>query len=425
MPSSLYWPAAQAEALGGTAIRRNAWKYWLYWQAGLWFVYDSGVSPASRRVVTALDFGVDEFLASDWTDIVWDGGSYPPMNASSVASGALAGSAATNTAAIPASDALVLNARMGGISQIPWSGTLDVIDANSNGSLVVMLNAMNNLNPRDDADIQYSLCQFGTPTTSGGAFPKAVVRMFTNQSFTSGTIILVDGATPMSIGGSGNSSLTYLVANSTQGILQAMVGAINSSGAGYVTASGPTLVADNFYEVVITRHLDYYYTGAAISSSHPIFQVVNAAYIALANFNVTEQAQLAVNQAWVSPANTASVCCYIGGSASVSVPTVTASLPLFQRKVFVGDTGATAGISSSSSSSSGTTVATFGSSPNLLDDPSLAAFNKSQTSVGKLIGAGSNGIFIPAGWSLGATVVSAGAGPYLGSIGITAQVVDL
>jgi hypothetical protein len=117
MARYLNWFQARALARQGSAIRREAWRKWLLRPVYTWFIHETAypnevivvpkggsvVAPivppppiiwwnnavagesavattgvAVRRVVQNYDFGSAEFLAWDWTDEPWDGGSFPP-----------------------------------------------------------------------------------------------------------------------------------------------------------------------------------------------------------------------------------------------------------------------------------------------------------------------------------------------------------
>ena len=83
MAKNLSWPQARNIARNELrAVRRDAWRKWLYWRLYVYLISEpvvSGDPPrAGERVVQDFDFATAEFLASDWTDEPWDGGSPPP-----------------------------------------------------------------------------------------------------------------------------------------------------------------------------------------------------------------------------------------------------------------------------------------------------------------------------------------------------------
>ncbi len=74
------WPTAAQAGKAGFFVRRNLWTdRWLQYYNGLWWLRAGTETP---RVVKAADFGRDEFLAADWTNL-------PPecVQAAQVASG--------------------------------------------------------------------------------------------------------------------------------------------------------------------------------------------------------------------------------------------------------------------------------------------------------------------------------------------------
>lgn len=75
--ANLDWFGASALAeINGAAIRREAWTYWLVFRCGVYELIAGGTD--APRVAKNTDFGEAEFLAKDWTNIPWDGGSLPP-----------------------------------------------------------------------------------------------------------------------------------------------------------------------------------------------------------------------------------------------------------------------------------------------------------------------------------------------------------
>lgn len=69
MSTSLYfdWPTARLAGFDGHPVRRRAWTdRWVYFYNGLWWLMpESG----EARVVTTQDFGVNDFKATDWTNL--------------------------------------------------------------------------------------------------------------------------------------------------------------------------------------------------------------------------------------------------------------------------------------------------------------------------------------------------------------------
>lgn len=78
--TGLSWFPARDLALEGRAIRRSGWEKWLLYRFKLWLISETDPLTAleARRVATTTDFRDSEFLAKDWTDEPWKGGSYPP-----------------------------------------------------------------------------------------------------------------------------------------------------------------------------------------------------------------------------------------------------------------------------------------------------------------------------------------------------------
>lgn len=60
------------------AIRREGWEHWILYRSKLWLLSEQKPAGESRRVTTTNDFRDSEFLAKDWTDEPWPGGSKPP-----------------------------------------------------------------------------------------------------------------------------------------------------------------------------------------------------------------------------------------------------------------------------------------------------------------------------------------------------------
>ena len=65
MTFPLTWQEAEALAVSGIAIRRNAWNRWISHATGLWWSLDS--TGARVEVVTASDVAYADLLADDWT----------------------------------------------------------------------------------------------------------------------------------------------------------------------------------------------------------------------------------------------------------------------------------------------------------------------------------------------------------------------
>ena len=65
MSWSLDWFAAEKAAKSGAQIRRAGWRTnYIIFKAGLYYL----VTGSTQALVKATDFGVDEFIARDWTD---------------------------------------------------------------------------------------------------------------------------------------------------------------------------------------------------------------------------------------------------------------------------------------------------------------------------------------------------------------------
>src|SRR5689334_13969177 len=75
-----WFQARELGRLQRRAIGREGWRKWILFRYYLWIVSetDADTGIETRRVVNALDFRDSEFLAKDWTDEPWEGGTTPP-----------------------------------------------------------------------------------------------------------------------------------------------------------------------------------------------------------------------------------------------------------------------------------------------------------------------------------------------------------
>jgi hypothetical protein len=79
MKSLTWFQARELARVERRAVRREGWRHWVLYRFYLWLVSELAEDGSERRrVVTALDFRDSEFLAKDWTDEPWEGGTTPP-----------------------------------------------------------------------------------------------------------------------------------------------------------------------------------------------------------------------------------------------------------------------------------------------------------------------------------------------------------
>lgn len=77
---NLDWHQASSLAMEQRfAIRRDGWRHWLLYRFYVWILSTTdGSGKEVRRVVKAEDFRDSEFMAKDWTEEPWPGGTTPP-----------------------------------------------------------------------------------------------------------------------------------------------------------------------------------------------------------------------------------------------------------------------------------------------------------------------------------------------------------
>lgn len=85
---ALEWFQARALArMERRAIRREGWEKWLLYRSRCWLIYEVVLGIELLRVVRTTDFTDLEFLAKDWTDELWEGGTRPPCTNASESTG--------------------------------------------------------------------------------------------------------------------------------------------------------------------------------------------------------------------------------------------------------------------------------------------------------------------------------------------------